>query len=207
MRTPYYDEKYEDDSFYWGKNPSTLCNKVIEIIKFNLKNRPKLIDLACGEGRDAIYFAKNNFDVWCLDVSLSGLRKTQKYAEEAGVTVRTIHEDILSFELTETFDVIYSSGSLQYIPPNLREKIFHNYKANTLINGLNAHTTLLEKLFIPKAPDAEENEYFFKSGEIMRYYWDWEILYISEEIIDCSSSGISHKHALNRIIARKFDEN
>ncbi|MFX0092666.1 MAG: tellurite resistance methyltransferase TehB, partial [Candidatus Hodarchaeota archaeon] len=71
-------------------------------------------------------------------------------------------------------------------------------------NGVHAHTVLLEKPFIQKAPDAEDNEYFFKSGEIMKYYWDWEILYIHEEIIDCMSSGIPHKHALNRIMTRKI---
>lgn len=38
----------------------------------------------------------------------------------------------------------------------------------------------------------------------MGYYWDWEILYCTEEIFDCMSSGIPHKHAVNRIIARRY---
>jgi tellurite methyltransferase len=38
----------------------------------------------------------------------------------------------------------------------------------------------------------------------MSYYWEWEILYGTEEIFDCTSSGVPHKHAVNRIIARRY---
>jgi tellurite methyltransferase len=62
----------------------------------------------------------------------------------------------------------------------------------------------VRKPFIPRAPDAEEIAFPYKSGELMSYYWDWEILYCTEEIFDCMSSGVPHKHAVNRIIARRY---
>jgi len=65
----------------------------------------------------------------------------------------------------------------------------------------------VEKPFIPRAPDAEATAYLYRSGELMSYYWDWEILYCVEEIFDCMSSGIPHKHAVNRIIARRYRNN
>ncbi|MCR4392605.1 MAG: hypothetical protein NUV94_07620 [Candidatus Acetothermia bacterium] len=61
----------------------------------------------------------------------------------------------------------------------------------------------MEKPFIPRAPDAEANGHPYRSGELLGYYWDWEILYCTEEIFDCHSSGIPHRHAVNRVIARK----
>jgi tellurite methyltransferase len=61
----------------------------------------------------------------------------------------------------------------------------------------------VEKPFIDKAPDGEESSFYYKSGELMNYYWDWEILFCTEEIFNCMSSGIPHKHAVDRIIARK----
>lgn len=85
-----YDQKYANQEYYWGKKPSTICDRIIEIIRPSSGFHPKLIDLGCGEERNAIYFAKHGFDVTALDVSLPGLEKTKKYAEEAGVEVKII---------------------------------------------------------------------------------------------------------------------
>ena len=198
-----YDLKYANHECYWGKKPSAICDRIIEIIRPNADFRPKLLDLGCGEGRNTIYFAKHGFEVVGLDLSLVGLKKTRRYAKEVGVHVETIHADIVSYRLIEPYDVIFSTGTLHYLPPKVRSQHFRNYKNYTSPNGINAFSLLVAKPFIPRAPDAEENAYLFKSGELMNYYWDWEILYCVEEIFDCMSSGIPHKHAVNRIIARK----
>lgn len=153
--------------------------------------------------RNAVYFAKNGFQVVALDLSLPGLEKTMRYAEEEGFQIRTIHADIINYKLDEVYDIIFSTGTLHYLPPEIRIQRFQDYKDHTSINGLNVFSVLVEKPFIPRAPDAEESAFHYKSGEIMTYYWDWEILYCTEEIFDCMSSGILHRHAVNRIIARK----
>jgi len=107
-----YDQKYSDKAFYWGKKPSDLCDKVLQIIKPSSDYHPKLLDLGCGEGRNAIYFAEHGFQVFGLDVSLPGLEKTKKHAEEIGVHVETIHADIVEYELTDTYDVLFSTRTL-----------------------------------------------------------------------------------------------
>ena len=202
-----YDQKYADKEYYWSKNPSALCDKVIKIIRPLSNFRPKLIDLGCGEGRNAIYFAKNGFEVFGLDLSLPGLEKTKRYANEVGVHVETIHANITDYKLTDTYDVIFSTGTLHFLPPEIRNKCFENYKNHTYPNGVNAFTVFVNKPFIPRAPDADENVFMFRSGELMSYYWDWEILFCVEEIFNCMSSGIPHKHAVNRIIARRYQSN
>jgi len=199
-----YDQKYASQEYYWGKKPSAICDRIIEIIRPSSDFRPKLLDLGCGEGRNAVYFAKHGFKVVGLDASLPGLEKTRRYAEEAGVHVETIHADIVNYELKDIYDVIFSTGTLQYLPPEVRSQRFQNYKDCTSPNGINALSVFVRKPFIPRAPDAEETAYPYKSGELMSYYWDWEILHCVEEIFDCMSSGVPHKHAVNRIIARRY---
>ena len=199
-----YDQKYASREYYWGKKPSAICDKIIEIIRPSSDFRPKLLDLGCGEGRNAVYFAKHGFEVVGLDLSLVGLEKTKRYAKEVGTHVETIHADIVSYQLADTYDIIFSTGTLHYLPPKVRNQHFQNYKNYTSRNGINAFSAFVTKAFIPRAPDAEENAYLYKSGELMSYYWDWEILHCVEEIFDCMSSGIPHKHAVNRIIARKI---
>jgi tellurite methyltransferase len=64
----------------------------------------------------------------------------------------------------------------------------------------------VEKPFIPRAPDAEETAHAYRSGELMGYYWDWEILFSTEEIFECKSGGVPHRHTVDRIIARRYRE-
>jgi len=195
---------YAGQEFYWGKKPSAMCDRVIEIIGPGADFHPKLLDLGCGEGRNAVYFAKHGFEVVGLDLSPPGLEKTRRYAEEAGVCVETIHADIVNCEVEDAYDGIFSTGTLQYLPPEVRSQCFQNYKDHASPDGINAFSVFVRKPFIPRAPDADGTEYPYKSGELMSYYWDWEILYCVEEIFDCMSRGIAHKHAVNRIIARRY---
>jgi tellurite methyltransferase len=199
-----YDQRYAGQEFYWGKEPSAMCDRVIEIIRPSADFRPKLLDLGCGEGRNVVYFAQHGFEVVGFDLSLPGLEKTRRYAEEIGVHVETIHADIVGYELEDTYDVIFSTGTLHYLPPEVRSQRFQNYKDRTSPNGINALSVFVKKPFIPRAPDAEVTAYLYKSGELMSYYWDWEILYSVEKIFDCLSGGIPHKHAINRIIVRRY---
>ena len=52
----------------------------------------------------------------------------------------------------------------------------------------------------------EEGEHLFEIGELAAYYSDWEIVRFVEEIFDCTSGGTPHKHAMNRIVARRYLE-
>lgn len=199
-----YDERYAGAECYWGKRPSAMCDRVIEMVKPAGGYRPRLLDLGCGEGRNAVYFARHGFDVVGLDLSTVGLEKTKRYAREAGVQVETIQADIVTCRLEGVYDVIFSTGTLHYLPPQVREERFEQYKACTSPEGIHALSVFVNKPFIPRAPDAEEKAFLYCSGELMGYYWDWEILWCTEQIFDCTSGGVPHKHAVNRLIARRY---
>lgn len=68
-------------------------------------------------------------------------------------------------------------------------------------------SVFVKKPFIEKAPDRESKAQIWISGELSTFYHDWKIEYCNGEIFDCESSGIPHKHAINRIIARKVTFN
>lgn len=202
-----YDQNYTGHEFYWGKKPSAMCDRILKIIQPTSQFYPKLLDLGSGEGRNAVYFAKHGFDVTALDVSLPGLDKTKRYAEELGVEVKTIQADIITYNLEDTYDVIFSTGTLQYLLPEIRKIRFENYKQFTPPKGINALSVFVRKPFIPRPADAESTSYPWRSGELMSYYWNWEIIYCTEEIFNCMSSGVPHRHAVNRLIARAHTSN
>jgi len=197
-----YDAKYRLGGYYWGKRPSSICYQVLELMP---PERPlKLLDIGCGEGRNAVFFARNGYQVTAFDLSPVGVEKTKKMAAETGVSLVAFTADLLEFRLEESFDVLFSTGTLHYIPKELRAEIFDNYKQFTNQGGIHVFSVFVKKPFIPKAPDAEASAQVWISGELFTHYHDWKIELCTEEIFDCMSSGVPHQHAVNRIIARKL---
>jgi tellurite methyltransferase len=197
-----YDDRYSQPGWYWGKKVSALCFKVLELMP---PEKPlTLLDIGCGEGQNAVFFARNGYRVTAFDLAQTGVEKTLCLAAEAGVKITAFQADINTYRLREPFDIIFSTGVLHYIPDALRREIFDHYKAFTNENGLNVFSVLVNKPFIPKAPDADATAHTWLSGEVMTYYHDWKIEYSLEHIFDCMSSGVPHQHASNKLVVRKI---
>lgn len=197
-----YDERYDQKDYYWGTIPSTLCYKVLEL--YPPQKDTTLLDIGCGEGRNAVFFARNGYNVTAFDLSPRGVKKTKQMASEVGVPIRVFQADLNKYRLDREYHILFSGGVLHYIPPELREEIFNNYKTHTKKSGLNVFSVFVKKPFIKKAPDSESSAYPYKSGLLFTYYHDWKIEYCTEHIFNCMSSGVPHKHAVNRLIARKI---
>jgi tellurite methyltransferase len=196
-----YDEKYDQEAYYWGVNPSLSCFEVLK--RMPPDHQVRLLVIGCGEGRNAVFFARNGYDVTAFDLSTKGVEKTRQLAGKASVELNVFQADVNEYRLSDEFDVLFSTGVLHCIPEGLRAEVFENYKSFTSPNGLNVFSVFVKKPFIAKAPDSEATAQRWISGELFTYYHDWRIEYCTEEIFDCMSSGVPHQHAVNRIVARK----
>lgn len=197
-----YEEEYKGDDYYWGIVPSKMCYRVLELMP---PVRPlKLLDIGCGEGKDAVFFARNGYNVTAFDISDAGIEKTKRLAEKIGVHVHVFKADLLDFRLDTSFDILFSSGVLHYIKPELRDKIFNNYKQYTNPNGLHVFNVFVQKPFIAPPPEKEPNAFKWYSGELASHYHDWLLQDCSEVVFDCNSSSIPHQHAMSKIVARKI---
>lgn len=196
-----YNRRYSHDIYYWGTKPSPICFRVLELLPPG--RRLRLLDIGCGEGRNAVFFARNGYHVTAFDSSPQGVEKTGRLAAEAGVPLEVFEGDINAYRLSEPFDVVFSVGVLQYIPEELRQDILCNYREFTTPGGLNVFSVFVTKPFVPKAPDAEATSHKWISGEILTYYHDWKTEMFVEEVFNCMSSGVPHQHAVNRIVARR----
>ncbi len=155
-----YEGRYRADGYYWGVKPSYMCYEVLKMLP---PEKPlSLLDIGCGEGKNAVFFAKNGYKVSAFDITQSGIDKSKRLAKLHGVNVNFFRADILDFRLEREFDVLFCSGVLHYIPKNLRKEIFDNYRKFTSVGGMHAMNVFVKKPFVPTPPDKE------KSGE--RYY-------------------------------------
>lgn len=199
-----YDSHYAGKEYYWGAEPNRL---LYEIMQRKPPIKPyKVLDIGCGEGKDAVFLAKNGYDVTAFDISETGIQKAKNLADIHGVKADFFKADIKDFRIETDYDIIFSSGVFHYLPFDLRQSLIDNLKEHTEINGLNVINVFVGKPFISPAPDMEKEELqvdIWKSGELFTYYHDW-LFHKSEEIVfDCNSSGTPHKHCKNVLIAEK----
>ncbi|MDR1736142.1 MAG: helix-turn-helix domain-containing protein [Oscillospiraceae bacterium] len=193
-----YEREYQKDEYFWGLNPSKMCLKVLEHMP--PVRKLKLLDIGCGEGKDAVFFARCGYEVSAFDISDAGLDKLKRLAERACVPVRAFKANIWDFRLEEEYDVLFSSGTLHYIKPELRDEVMGNYKTHVRKQGIVSFHVFVDKPFIGPAPE-KEYSYLWKSGELFTYFHDWYIESCSEYVFDCNSSGVAHRHAANRLLA------
>ncbi|MGD8405976.1 MAG: methyltransferase domain-containing protein [Lysobacterales bacterium] len=195
----YYNEKYDSDEFFWGKQPSSTARIFLQ--KFPPHEGQTLIDIGCGEGRDSIFFARNGYRVTSFDFSAEGIKKSIAWAEELNLSIDFFQADINKYRLENSYDVVFTSGALHYIPQNSRKEIISNYKQFTRPGGVHAFMVPIDKPFVPKNPQDDPLEQDWLSGKILTHYHDWKIEFFSEEIQDDGDSG--YKWAFNRMIARE----
>jgi tellurite methyltransferase len=196
-----YEEEYKIDRYYWGLEPSKMCYRLLE--KLPPVRRLRLLDIGCGEGKDAVFFARVGYEVTAVDISDAGIEKTKRLADQASVSIQVYKADILDYRLDTGYDILFSSGVLHYMKPDLREEIFNNYKQHTNPGGIHMFNVFVHKPFIAPPPEKEPHAYKWKSGELFTYYHDWLIEDCREYIFDCQSSGVPHQHAMNQLMAQK----
>ena len=197
-----YEEWYKGDEYYWGLEPGRFLG---ELIRLNppAQNK-KVLDIGCGEGKDAVYMAEKGYDVTAFDLTENGIRKTLALAGNRNVSINAYVDDINTFEINGQFDIIYSTGTIQYLFDENKENFFAKIKKMIKPNGIVYLNVFVEKPFLELPPDWDIEEKMWRSGELFTFFSDWKMERIDEVIFEDSSGGIPHYHCMDTIICRKI---
>jgi SAM-dependent methyltransferase len=84
-----WDRRYAGAELIWTAEP----NRFLAAEAADLPPG-RALDLACGEGRNAVWLAERGWDVTAVDFSQVGLDKGARLAQERGVTVRWERADL-----------------------------------------------------------------------------------------------------------------
>ena len=125
----FWNGKFSKADYFYGINPNDFLASNIEL----LKNHQKLLCLGEGEGRNAIFFAKNGFNVSAIDASNLGLEKLQNRAIQEKLDIKTICMDLNFWETDEKYDVIVASYLHMY--KDEREELFKKIEDSLNINA------------------------------------------------------------------------
>ena len=197
-----YEKWYEGDAYYWGLEPGRFLEELIELCPPSADK--KVLDIGCGEGKDAVYMAQKSYDVTAFDLTENGIRKTVSLAEKRNVNIRAYVDDINTFSTDEQFDIIYSTGTVQYLFEENKKGFFEKLDKITKKNGIVYINVFVEKPFLELPPDWDMEEKMWKSGELFTYFADWKVERIDEVIFEDNSGGIPHYHCMDIIICRKI---
>jgi len=97
-----WDERYGGEGFVWKTEPNQFL--VAEVADLP---PGKALDIACGEGRNAVWLAGRGWEVTGVDFSPVGLAKARRLAMEHGVDVDWVEADVVEWDPpAATFDLV-----------------------------------------------------------------------------------------------------
>ncbi|WP_305453055.1 class I SAM-dependent methyltransferase [Bacillus mycoides] len=113
----FYSNREKEIPFFTNKPDENL----VSYFEKKLLNSGKVLELGCGPGRNAIYFAENGCLVDAVDLSKESIHWAIERAKEKNVNVNFIHDNIFDLQIEEgTYDIVYDSGCFHHIAPHRR---------------------------------------------------------------------------------------
>lgn len=131
-----------DHEKYW-QEPATESYYLIN--RWLSQKKRDFLDLGCGLGRHTIQFAKAGFNTSGFDLSETSIKKTEEYAERAGVKVDLRVGDMLNLPYgDDNFDCIYCRNVISHTDTAGMRKIVSELK-RVLRKGGECYLTLGSK--------------------------------------------------------------
>jgi SAM-dependent methyltransferase len=92
------------------------------LVEFFSKEVPvtSAIEFGCGEGRNAIYMAKQGVSVTAIDLSSTAIENAKRIAKQKGVNVDFRCQNVLKGGISGKYDFVYDSGMLHHLTPHRR---------------------------------------------------------------------------------------
>ncbi len=111
-----WDQRYNVQEYIYGTKPNDFLKDNVSVLskgsflpKESFLPKGKLLSLAEGEGRNAVYLAKLGFQVTAVDSSSVGINKAKQLAKENKVDIEFIQSDLGEFNFgNEQWDNVIS---------------------------------------------------------------------------------------------------
>jgi len=118
-------EQISWDEFYTNRMPAPFIlqnDMPDENLKELMESLPiqNVLELGCGEGRNAIFLASKGIEVTAIDKSSVAIENAKALAMQKNVDVNFQCMDAFAFKSDKKYDLIYDSGMLHHLAPHRR---------------------------------------------------------------------------------------
>ncbi len=149
----------------------------------------RALDLACGTGRNALWLAREGWNVTAVDGAGAAIEILEERARKENVNIKTVVADLQGGEYTITpfhWDLI---AICYYLQRNLIEPAKNGVCPGGILLMI-VHTT---------EGGEQPNESRLRPGELARYFTGWEILHSYEG----KPNDPAHRRSVTEIVARR----
>jgi tellurite methyltransferase len=184
----HWNQKYRESPGSWLEPDPFLLWAYSEYIRPQFPQAGHALDLAGGAGRNAIWLAKQGWEVTLTDVAEAGVDLARQKAGPIESRIHFVIDDLIGFRASQTqFDLLMV---FFYLDRNIFPELIRSIRAG----GLLIYKTLTEaQLGLPGGP--KDAAYLLSEGELPRLATGLEVLHYREQV---------EKKATAELIARKL---
>jgi 2-polyprenyl-3-methyl-5-hydroxy-6-metoxy-1,4-benzoquinol methylase len=181
----HWDGVFNKQTYVYGKEPASVLRDHVGLLPVG----GRALELAMGEGRNAVFLAKKGFIVDGVDISEVALRKAKRLARENGVSITTINADLEQYQIRpEAYDVIVV---IDYLQRSLVSQIKRGLKRG----GVIIWEGMTEQQIKNAGGAGLRRDALLRAGELREFFREFETLHYLE-----NNDG---KRAKAELVARK----
>lgn len=168
---PDWDAKYSTGEYASARGPGKL---LVELLYCLPKGRA--LDIACGEGRNSIFLAKNGYDVDAVDSSGVAIERGITTAAKDNVKVNFIQADLEQYQIPAgSYDLIIN---FNYLQRTLSPAIKTGLKRGGVV-VFETYTLEQQAIGQPKNP-----EFLLKPNELLKMFEGLHIFFYREGVFE-----------------------
>lgn len=165
----HWDKLYNTGAYVFGKEPAFFLRRNIHLLPLG-----RALDIAMGEGRNAVFLAKNGFQVDGVDISEVALRKARRLGRESHISITTVQADLSNYFIKpDTYNVIIN---FDYLQRTLIPKIKRGLKKGGVVIYEN---NILDQMTNSRRQHFNQDD-LLKKGELKELFKDFDILVYEE---------------------------
>lgn len=130
-----YDDRYiqvHQKKLQWASDsPSPIVSRVMEA--YGIGKKAKILELGCGEGRDAIHLLEKGWNLTATDISPEAIRYCRERWPEYSSHFRIL--DCLGDRQEDTYDFIYAVAVIHMLVEDGDRMVFYRFLREHLTDG------------------------------------------------------------------------
>ncbi|CAB1274982.1 putative AdoMet-dependent methyltransferase [Candidatus Nitrosacidococcus tergens] len=139
----------------------------------------KVLDLGCGQGRNALFLGLLGYDVTASDINPSSANVIHEIANAEGFKLNTEVYDMNQASIGDNYDLIVATVVYMFLQPQQIPAIIADMQNKTNQGGYNLIVSAMDTKDFPCHMPFS---FTFTEGELAQYYQRWDLLTYEEEV-------------------------
>ena len=196
----FWDQRFAAPEYIFGTEPNAFLRAQAE----RFKRGDRVLDVACGEGRNSVCLASLGCEVTGIDVSPLALAKARRLADTHGVRIDYKEADIRDWEWRPArFDAVVCIF-IQFAEPAQRTRLFEGIGTTLAPGGLLVLQGYTPKQLEYKTGGPPQADHMYTQALLREAFRNLDILHLHEHE-EMLAEGTKHvgRSALIDLVARK----